>query len=125
MSRLRQLFFVSPLVLQDGHFRPVVDLYDGAWSWLADIGDRRLVQVFAKPQTVSKLTRDRRLVPVESATFALLQELTHREGGAELLREALSRSPVLPVAAREALAVAPPRVEPEWKKREEKKPEAP
>lgn len=112
MSRLRQRFYISPLVLNDGHLRPVVDLYDGAWSWLADMGQCRLVQVFAKPQTFVRLGRDRRLSLVEGEAFELLQELTHREGGTDLLREALSRSPELAVAAREALAAAPPRVEP-------------
>lgn len=109
MSRLRQRFYVSPLVLSSGHLRPVVDLYDAAWTWLADLGDRRLVQVFAKPQTVARLDRDRRLQPLEGAAFAALQELTHRDGGAGLLRQALEKRADLLEAAQAALAVAPPR----------------
>ncbi len=109
MSRLRQRFYVSPLVLHKDHHRPVVDLYDAAWTWLADLGNKRLVQVFAKPQTVAKLDRDRRLQALAGEPFELLQELTHREGGAELLRESLARRPDLLEAVREALAAAPPR----------------
>lgn len=109
MSRLRQRFYVSPLVLSSGHLRPVVDLYDAAWTWLADLGDRRLVQVFAKPQTVARLDRDRRLQALEGPVFAALQELTHRDGGAGLLRESLARKTDLLEAAQEALSAAPPR----------------
>ncbi|MEK7468909.1 MAG: hypothetical protein AAB074_16160 [Planctomycetota bacterium] len=88
-----------------------MDLYDAAWTWLADIGERRLVQVFAKPQTMTRLDRDRRLEAIAGEAFSLMQELTHREGGAELLREALVRHPQIVDAAREALAAAPPRSE--------------
>ncbi|KAF0246343.1 MAG: hypothetical protein FD180_831 [Planctomycetota bacterium] len=86
----------------------MVDLYDAAWTWLADIGERRLVQVFAKPTTVTRLDRDRRLEALTGEAFSLMQELTHREGGAELLREALGRRPAIVDAAREALSAAPP-----------------
>lgn len=112
MSRLRQRFYISPLVLHRDHYRPVVDLFDVAWSWLADVGDRRLVQVFAKPDLAAKLDRDRRMQAVAGETFDTLQELIHRERGAELLRESLARTPDLAAAAREALALAPPPAEP-------------
>ncbi|MCC6738174.1 MAG: hypothetical protein IT452_03950 [Planctomycetia bacterium] len=108
MSRLRQRFYVSPLVLSNGHLRPVVDLYDAAWTWLADLGDRRLVQVFAKPQTVARLDRDRRLQALDGPVFAALQELTHRDGGADLLRKSLAQRPGLLDAAQHALSAAPP-----------------
>lgn len=96
-------------MLHRGHLRPVVDLYDAAWTWLADLGERRLVQVFAKPETMTRLDRDRRLEAVSGEAFSLMQELTHRERGAELLRKALERRPQLVEAAREALAAAPPK----------------
>jgi hypothetical protein len=102
---------VAPLVLKDDNLRPVVDLYDAAWTWLADMGERRLVQVFAKPETMAKLDRDRRLEAIAGDAFSLLQELTHRERGAELLRESLARHPKLVDAAREALEAAPPRID--------------
>lgn len=103
MSRLRQRFYLSPLVLSGGHLRPVVDLFDVAWNWLADIGDLRLVQVFAKADTVTRMDRDRRLQAVQGAAFDLLQELTHRDNGPERLRDALLQTPDLAAAA--ALAI--------------------
>lgn len=107
MARLRQRFFISPLVLVRDHWRPVVDLLDVAWSWLADLGERRLVQVYAKADVLARLARDRRLQALEGEPHDLLQELTHRPGGAGLLRDALARTPDLTEAARAALAAAP------------------
>ena len=69
------------------------------------------MQVFAKPQTMTRLDRDRRLEALSGEAFSLMQELTHRERGAELLREALGRQPELVAAAREALEAAPPRID--------------
>jgi hypothetical protein len=110
VSRFRQRFYVSPLVLLRGHHRPVVDLFDAPWSWIADLGERRLVQVHAKAETIARLDRDARLEPVTGEAFSLLQELTHREGGPERLREALRATPDLAAAARRALdaPAAPP-----------------
>jgi hypothetical protein len=103
VARFRQRFYISPLVLRRGHRRPVVDLFDAPWSWIADLGERRLVQVYAKAETIARLDRDGRLEPVTGEAFSLLQELTHRDGGAERLREALLATSDLAAAVRRAL----------------------
>jgi hypothetical protein len=108
VAKFRQRFYVTPLVEARGHLRPVVDLYDVAWSWIADLGELRLVQTFAKADVGAKMDRDARMRSVAGDTFGLLQELTHRPGGLEKLREELERTSDLGAAARAACAALSP-----------------